>query len=105
MKSVEVKVAVVPDHQECVVWCSGRKISFVCTLPLVQEMQWKDLHGTTVDDRPSPQPPNLYPLRPLPALTKGEWQAAKQRAFGVLQKAREKALEEMERTVNEPTFL
>ena len=101
----EVKIILVPDYQECIVWCGGRKISFTCTLPLDREMQWGDLRGDTLDDRPSPQPPSLEPLRPLRQLGKGEWRAAKKRAFGVLQKARGEAMEKLEQAEKEPTFI
>ena len=62
----DLRVLLVPDHQECVVWCFGRKISFICTRPVAYEMQWDDLHGNVVDDRLSPPLPNMEPLRPLP---------------------------------------
>lgn len=105
MQKPEMRVALVPDYQECVLWCGGRKLSFVCTLPLDQEMQWNDVHGNTVDDRLTPELPNLEVLRPLRTLSKEQWQAAKKRAFGVLQKARGDALKKIEDAQREPTFL
>lgn len=95
----DIKIALVPDHQECVVWCAGRKISFVCTLPLAQEMQWDDLHGTTIDDRLTRHGSNLQPLRPLRQFRKGEWATAKKQAFGVLSAQRAKAVENLEKTL------
>ncbi len=98
-------IIAVNDAQECVVWYKGRKISFVCTLPLDYEMQWRDLTGATTDDRPSPRGPLLEPLRPLQPLQKGDWQAAKQLAFCALQRARAKEREHIEDRIRQPVFL
>lgn len=105
MPRIEVKVVLVPNHEECIVWCGGRKLSFQCNLPLDKKMEWEDLRGNTVDDRSLPQPPNFEPLRPLRQISPREWGVAKQRAFGILQKARREALQKIERAALEPTFL
>lgn len=98
------RIAAVNDAQECIVWCKGHKISFVCVLPFDSEMQWKDLVGTSVDDRPPLQCPCFESRRHLKPLGKGDWQAMKQLAFSALQRAREKEREKIEREFREPRF-
>lgn len=104
----EVKIAKVIDHTECVIVCGGWSISFLCELPLDQDLVWEHFHGNAVDHRPRPRPPNFETLRRLKPLSREERHAAKKRAFGVLEKkrsaAREKARVAKRRQIEEPTL-
>ena len=106
------KVARVIPPNECVIFCKGWSIAFGWDYPLETEMLWEKLHGNAIDDRPTPQPPNLDPLRPLKELTRWDRIAAKKLAFGTIKGNRERALKQAEkdaakaqRALEEPLLL
>lgn len=86
-----VRVARVIPPNECVIYCKGWSIAFVCDQALGEDITWEQFHGNAFDDRMSPIPPNLEPLKPLKELTRSDRWQAKKIAFGILKGSRERA--------------
>ncbi len=79
---------------ECVLVYGRRKLSFTCDVPLDQPLMWESIQGKVVDERLLPEfPQRLERMRPLRAPTPAQMQAAKARAFALLKKKREEALQ------------